>query len=71
MHNGIGHVMGQTVSCETVTAEARVQSGANICETFRAERDNLTGFSLSVSQYVICIIPANVLHSNLSTMLSN
>jgi hypothetical protein len=55
--------MGQPVSRETVTSEARVQSGANICETFRADRDNLTGFSPSASVYVICISPANVLHS--------
>jgi len=46
-----------------LTAEARFQSGANICKTFRAERDILTGFSLSATIYATCIIPANVLHS--------
>ena len=60
---GIGHVMGQPVSRETVTAEASVQSGANIRGNFRAERDTLRGFSPSASIYVISIIPAKVLHS--------
>jgi hypothetical protein len=46
-----------------LTAEARFQSGVNICKTFRAERDILTGFSLSATTYVTSIIPANVLHS--------
>jgi len=63
VNSGIGYVMGQPVSRETVTAEARVQSGANICGKLRAERDTLTGFSPSVFIYVISIIPANVLHS--------
>jgi len=54
--------MDQPLSRETVTTEATVQSGANICEKFRAERDNLTGFSLSASLYTTSNIPANVLH---------
>jgi hypothetical protein len=63
VNSGNGHVVGQPVSRETVTAEARVKSGANICEKFRTERDTLTGFSLSVAIYATLIIPVNVLHS--------
>jgi len=55
--------MGQPVSRETVTAEARVLSGANICKKFRTERKILRGFSLSASIYVTRIIPTNAVLS--------